>query len=294
MSHHEYNVISLPVVLVLLFIPALTGFGDNRNIDLSRNRDINSARAHGMAERTNLDRYNDHQMTEFKLLANRNQNANLNLRRKRFDRGIGDKTIWRTGAVYYNRPSMPVIHVLGMYNSGTNVLAMTLKSCSTGISITMNGPFWKHLLPSLPMFTVDPTNVYTALIRNPLAWVASMRLHSYDLHCGPNISDSCTLSDPLWPVVKFDNIVGVWLRYLTEYISFQQKFPNNVYLFKYEDLLVSGFSVITDTLIYRPELQFFPECKLFTKSARPWYNSQFLKICFIYIYIYTLLIYIYY
>ena len=200
----------------------------------------------------------------------------FNRNRRVFNRNVGDKTIIIKGKKYYNKPVGPVIHILGLYNSGTNVVALTLKTCCSGASITMNGPFWKHLLPSQPMFQVYPDFTYIVLIRDPFSWIFSMRKNHYELSCGPKISDNCTLHDPNWPTLEFENIAAVWLRYITEYAALTKKYPDIVHVIRYEDLLNSSNSVISEALLGSPIL-FCVECTLYRGVSRPWYT--FKKLC---------------
>lgn len=147
--------------------------------------------------------------------------------------------------------------VMGMFNTGTNLLTELLKRNFPDANVVSGGPgdgcsFWKHSsLPVLKQHSPLSLNackndkiVGLTMIRNPMSWLRSMKHRAYNLHActlGSNwLERPCTFpaSTPSFLGGKrYDNIESIWSSWTGDYeLLALYGFDNNL-LIKYEELV---------------------------------------------------------
>mmetsp|Transcript_55298 Transcript_55298/g.157132 ORF Transcript_55298/g.157132 Transcript_55298/m.157132 type:complete len:353 (+) Transcript_55298:85-1143(+) len=148
------------------------------------------------------------------------------------------------------------LQILGLYNSGTNLLTDLLTLNLPGAFSQLQGTrtqacqFWKHsslrLLSRQPSFQKSCRNVIgIAMIRNPMSWLRSFHRIAYDLHgCkdGPDwLTRPC-----VWPGgspshlggVAMPNVEDLWNQWVHDYEDLSGFGFDHAAVIRYEDLVL--------------------------------------------------------
>lgn len=114
--------------------------------------------------------------------------------------------------------------------------------------------------------------MYFIIVRDPFAWIHSLRNESFSLHCGKKIESRCILNDSNWPTLEFENSAQVWKTYINGYTNLKKTHPENIRIIRYEDLVTSGVKLI-HLAFDGTTIQVSKLCVMLLLSARPWVNK---------------------
>lgn len=164
------------------------------------------------------------------------------------------------------------VHVIGLFNSGTNLLTKLLpKNFGDTVSSANDVGFWKHssiarLAAENPDFAATMAAkgaVAVAVTRQPLSWLQSMRKSPYDLtQCVHGwrsyLTSSCTLPAPCHRYsthcghavafahggIHIDNLGAFWNQWTREYGALARYGFQKALLVRYEDLVLDTEGVL--------------------------------------------------
>ena len=126
------------------------------------------------------------------------------------------------------------VHVIGPYNSGTNLLYNIINNSecidltdNTSVSIKyQHRPFSKHTIDisSIENYLHEPSNLLIIMYKNVYNWIYSIKKESYSL-----IYTKLYLPLEIYNK-EFPNIVELHNFYYINYMSILQRYPNAIFL----------------------------------------------------------------
>ena len=165
---------------------------------------------------------------------------------------------------------MKVIQILGMFNSGTNLL-FTILDELFDVNVGNEGHtlFWKHSVVGKQFANkhvkVSQNNYYLIVTKNPYFQFQSFKKSPYSIKLKNHKIDSLTLDEFVnksiyialpknvitdLSTLNFQNCPHYWNKFHSS--AFKNLPPNNTIVVRYEDLLFNSESVIRELIKFFP------------------------------------------